>query len=382
MKLLLDNHFDRKKYVLIYQKILENYKKTKKVSRIPVLKSITQKAGSNKVSSNEIIFVSNKNINSLKDFIFLIESINLTKYIGDAPGNILTPPAFMEIAKKMSSLYNYNCKVFGDSELKKMRMNALLSVSAGSKYGGYLVKLQTKNFNKSQKPIVLVGKGITFDSGGNSIKTPEHMVNMKTDMLGASAILSVFNYLGKINFKKNIIGLLCIAENMPGRFGSRPDDIVKSYSGLNVEIVDTDAEGRLVMADGISYAHTFNPKSIINIAGLTGQQENISGGLFASIMGNNRKLNNKLIDSGDKVDERLVEFPLYEEYIDQTKSVIANVKNYNYDYKHDTIYAGAFLSNFVKEGQEWAHIDIAGPESKNELTRGFGIRLLSKFITN
>ena len=135
---------------------------------------------------------------------------------------------------------------------------------------------------------------------------------------------------------------------MPGKFASRPGDVVESYSGKTVEIVDTDAEGRLVMADALAYAHEFKPKLIMNIAGLTGQQSKISGGLFATVIGNNPKKNREFIKVGERVNERLVEFPLYQEYIDQTKSDIADFKNYNYNFKHGIIYAAAFLCVYKK----------------------------------
>ena len=331
--------------------------------------------------NNNIIFISENQVKPLQQFIDLLEKVKLVKYLGDAPANILTPPRFVNILNKVGRMNDLNVEIMGNKKLRKMGMNTLLSVSSGSKYSGYLVKLQSKHANLKEKPIVFVGKGITFDSGGLSLKRPKSMIDMKNDMLGAGTIMGVANYLGKIKCKKNVIFLLAIAENMPDRRATRPGDVVKSYSGKLVEIVDTDAEGRLVMADAISYAHEFNPKLIINVAGLTGQQSSLSGGLFASVLGNNKNQIKKLIVTGEKTNEKLVEFPIYPENMAQTKSEIANVKNYNYKYRNSTIYAAAFLCNFVKKNQPWVHIDIAGPEYTDGST-GFGVRLLSEFVLN
>ena len=334
-------------------------------------------------SLKSFVFVSESHIKKLNECIILSGSVNLVKDLGNLPGNILTPPKFVKIITNLGKISGFNVTVLGHKTLREMGMNTLLSVSQGSRYSGYLVKIQPKKcltISKKEKPIVLVGKGITFDSGGTSLKRPRDMIDMKTDMLGAATILGAINHLSKMGSNKNVIGLLAIAENMPGKFASRPGDIVKSYSGKTVEIVDTDAEGRLVMADAIAYAHTFKPKLIMDIAGLTGAQANLSEGLFASIMGNNRNKNSELIKMGEKVNERLVELPIYPENVEQTKSEIADFKNYNYKYKNGIIYAGAFLSNFVEEGQDWIHMDIAGPEKIKDTSTGFGVRLLVDYL--
>ena len=366
VQLLLENHFEKKKMMSVIYKSKKNNnnKKTKK--------NINDK----------IYFITDKYLKDLNNFLNLIDSKRLVKYLGDAPSNILTPLSFVKIIKTYSKKYDYSVNVLGDKSLKKLGMNTLLSVSQGSKYGGYLVKIHSNTINKKEKPIVLVGKGITFDSGGNSIKSSEGMIDMKNDMLGAATILGVITYLSKMKIKKNVIGLLAIAENMPGKNATKPGDVIKSHSGKLVEIVDTDAEGRLVMADAISYAHKFNPKLIIDVAGLTGQQESLSAGLFASIMGNNKKKIRDLINAGEKSNERLVELPIYEENMEQTKSEIADVRNFSYDDENMTIFAGAFLNNFVKENQDWIHIDIAGPEYRKKGSTGFGVRMLVDYLSN
>lgn len=387
IQLISGMHYNQKKFVEDFfdAKMMKRKNNTKTNKNNTKTNKSTKKIiqlgkGKEKLKFKNIVFVSENHIKKLNHFILLIKSIDLVKDIGSAPANILTPPKFVNIIKEKAKDSGFNYEILGDKKLRKMGMNTLLSVSQGSRYSGYLVTISLRNVNKKEKPIVLVGKGITFDSGGTSLKRPQSMINMKTDMLGAGTILGYINYLATIKSRKNVIGLLAIAENMPGKFASRPGDVVKSYSGKTVEIVDTDAEGRLVMADALTYAHSFRPKLIMDIAGLTGQQSKVSGGLFATIMGNNEKKNKELIKISEKVNERVVEFPLYNENIEQTKSEIADFKNYNYKYKNGVIYAGAFLANFIEKGQDWIHMDIAGPESNKDGVTGFGVRLLNNYF--
>jgi leucyl aminopeptidase len=260
-------------------------------------------------------------------------------------------------------------------------MNSLLSVSAGSKYPGYLIELRLKKVRK-EKPMALVGKGITFDSGGISLKRPHKMGAMKTDMLGSATVLGIIDYLAQIKCRRNVIGFMAIAENMPGPNATRPGDIVKSYSGKTIEILDTDAEGRLVLADALAYAEkTHKPRTIIDFATLTGQQDSVSCALFASLMGTDETLNKELLEMSEKTNEKLVEFPLYQEYIDHTKSDIADVKNYEFGCNSGMIHAGAFLSNFIdRKKVKWAHLDIAGPARMEGMPSAYGVRLVSEYI--
>ena len=364
----------------------------------------------------------------LSNFIKMLDSIKLVKDLGEEPANILTPTEFVKRAKVRGKQTGFTVKVIEEKQLKKMGMNSLLSVSEGSQYPGYLVelhlngrkktaknkksirnnknsnenlnkngkKMKTKKNKKSKirsenknnnnlegggKPIIIVGKGVTFDTGGNSLKGSNSMIDMKTDMLGAATVLAIMDYLSKIGCKKNVIGLMPIVENMPGRYATRPGDIVKSYSGKTIEIMDTDAEGRLILADALTYAQEFNPTKIVDLATLTGSQERLSCGLFTSILGNDTKFNEKLIDIGDKTNEKLVELPVYRRFIDDTKSDIADVKNSDFKCKTGVIYGAAFLWNFVNEDKvKWAHLDIAGPSRKEGNITGVCVRLLSDYI--
>ena len=263
--------------------------------------------------------------------------------------------------------------------LKKMGMNSLLSVADGSKFEGYLVEIS--HLPIKEKPIVMVGKGITFDTGGISLKRPNKMYEMKADMLGSAIVLATMRNVGMMKIKKNVIALLAIAENAIGKEATKPGDVVKSYSGKTIEIRNTDAEGRLVMADALAYGHKFKPRLILDISTLTGQQWSMSCGLFGSVMGYNDKTVRKFIDIGKKTNDRLVEMPLFKEFIKNTESNIADVKNAEFKCdRASTINAGAFLSNFVDEDLDWIHLDVAGPTFIGQRTKGYGVRLLTEVV--
>ena len=375
--------------------------------------SISDKKEETKKKYEIKFYVEMKYHKELSKFIKMLDSIKLVKDLGEEPANILTPTEFVKRVEFRGKQSGFNVKVIEEKQLKKMGMNSLLSVSEGSQYPGYLVEIHlngrkntaknkksirnNKNLNKNSKkmkqtkknknvygggkPIIIVGKGVTFDTGGNSLKGPNSMIDMKTDMLGAATVLAIMDYLSKIGCKKNVIGLMPIVENMPGRYATRPGDIVKSYSGKTIEIMDTDAEGRLILADALTYAQEFNPDRIVDLATLTGSQEKLSCGLFTSIFGNNTKFNEKLIEMGDKTNEKLVELPVYRRFIDDTKSDIADVKNSDFKCKTGAIYGAAFLWNFIDEDKfKWAHLDIAGPARKGGNITGVCVRLLSDYI--
>ena len=362
----------------IYYKF-DKYKSTKsnknKKTKNKTKRVLNKKKQEIYVIQNKKLNLNNKNINHM------INSINFVKNLGNEPGNILHPDSYLKIIKERAKISNFNVKVIDEKQMRKMGMELFLSVAEGSKWPPYLVEISYKKIDKKKDKKILIGKGITFDTGGISLKKPNYMTDMKTDMIGSATVLGLIDYLSNINCNENIIGLLCIAENMIGSNATRPGDIVKSYSGKFVEIMNTDAEGRLVMGDALTYAQELKPKQIIDIATLTGQQEQLSCSLFANIMGNNKKMINDLIKLGENTNERLIELPLYKEFINNTKSTISDIKNSNYRCPSSTIHAGAFLANFIDDFKvQWCHLDIAGPSFINEKTTGFGIRLLSNFI--
>ena len=360
------------------------------------------KSKKDETNKKVFFFVDKKNVTELSKTLKLVDSIELVKKLGDEPANILNPTEYVKRIKKRGKESGFKVKVFEEKKLRKMGMNTLLSVSDGSKYPGYLVEItlpkssktkkvlrnrkggskESKKSKKSKKEkIILVGKGITFDSGGISLKGPNNMGEMKTDMLGSATVLGIMDYLAQTKSNKNVIGLLAIAENMPSKDATRPGDVVTSYSGKTVEILNTDAEGRLVLSDTLTYAQEIGGNKIIDLATLTGQQESMSCSLFGSVMSNNKEFSSELIEVGDLVNERLSELPLYQEFKDQTKSDIADVKNDEFGCKASTIHGGAFLWNFIEDHKtDWCHLDIAGPARAKDTTTGYGVRLITSYL--
>ena len=296
------------------------------------------------------------------------------------PGNILHPD---EYAKRISSLKKEGLKIniYDDKKLKKLGMYALLGVGQGSIRGSYLVTIEWNGAKNNSKPLAFVGKGVCFDTGGYSLKPARFMEDMTYDMAGSATVVGLMKNLALRKAKVNAVGVVGLVENMVSGNAQRPGDIVKSYSGKTIEIMDTDAEGRLILADALTYAQEFNPSKIVDLATLTGSQERLSCGLFTSIFGNNTKFNEKLIEMGDKTNEKLVELPVYRRFIDDTKSDIADVKNSDFKCKTGAIYGAAFLWNFIDEDKfKWAHLDIAGPARKEGNITGVCVRLLSDYI--
>ena len=313
------------------------------------------------------------------------ENINFAKDLQNTPSNNLTPEIYSNIIKNITKNKNIKTQIFNLDQIKKMGMGAIVAIGESSKNSPRFVVLEYNGSqNKSETPIILIGKGVTFDSGGYNLKNGDFS-DMKTDMTGSSIVLSMLLSAYKSNIKKNIVVILALVENAINNKPLRPGDIVKSYSGKTIEIIDTDAEGRLILADCLSYAcKNYKPKYIIDFATLTGQANNIAGGVYSMIMGNNQKLINKLIKIGENVDDKLLQLPLDDIFIDNTKSSIANVKNYNYKYEAQSIMAGSFLSNFVDKKVKWVHIDIGGNfYNKSEMfVNGSCLKMAINFILN
>lgn len=316
------------------------------------------------------------------------ESVNLARDLANTPGNELPPLALAQIAKSQAKRLGFSCKVLGVNELKKLGMNAILAVGGGSSRPPCLVVLEYKGEGvKKSSPIVLVGKGITFDSGGISLKPPQDMERMKDDMSGAGAVLSTISAIAKMKLKVHVIGLMACAENMPGSKAYRPGDVVKTASGTTVEIISTDAEGRMVLADALHYAGNFNPSKIVDVATLTGACVIALGAEACGLMSNENALAEGLLKAGEASGERCWQLPLWEEYDELIKSDVADIKNVG-GRAAGTITGGMFLKRFVKD-TPWAHIDIAGTAwsekdwaYKVKGATGAGVRLLVEFLIN
>ena len=264
-------------------------------------------------------------------------------------------------------------------------MNLILAVNKGSEYESRFLILKYKN-GIAKKKVVFVGKGVMFDSGGLNIKLNDFS-DMKEDMTGSAIVFGLIKLLALNKVKGEFIGLIPIVENSVDSKSIRPGDIFKSYSGKTVEIKNTDAEGRLIMADALAYSEKFKPDLIIDVATLTGSALYMLGGKGTIIMGNNNKYIDLLKQSSEETDEKVWEMPMWEEYVEMTKSNIADVKNLSINSKAGAIMAGAFLSNFIPKNTSWLHLDIAGVsflENENKYysagATGEGIKLLYNFI--
>ena len=327
------------------------------------------------------------NFNKNKKFKALIEGTNLTKDLVSEPGNILHPD---EYAKRLLKLKRFGLKVnvFNKKKLKKLGMNALLGVGQGSIRGSYLVTIEWKGLRSKKRPLAFVGKGVCFDTGGISLKPAKFMEDMTYDMAGSAVVVGLMKSLALRKAKINAIGVVGLVENMPGSNAQRPGDIVKSYSGKTIEVLNTDAEGRLVLADALTYTEKkYKPQFIIDLATLTGAIIVSLGSEFAGLFSNNDKLSHQLYEAGQKVGERVWRMPLDKNYDKLINSKNADMQNINYVGGAGSTTAAQFLQRFILNKTPWAHLDIAGMAfSKyggalnSEGATGYGVRLLNQLI--
>jgi leucyl aminopeptidase len=288
------------------------------------------------------------------------EGTMLARDLINEPPSRMNPARLAEEALKVNKA-PVSVKVFETKELEKMGMGGILGVGMGGAVPPRLVELIYKPAKKAKKVIALVGKGITFDSGGLSLKPAQSMETMKDDMSGAAAVLGIFSVLGQIKPNVEVRGYMAIAENMPGGRAQKPGDVLKAYNGKTIEVLNTDAEGRLVLADALAYASAQKPDIIIDIATLTGACVVALGHLIAAVMTNTPALAKAIITAGEAEGEKFWELPLVKEYAPDVKSKIADLQNIG-KRRGDagTIIGGLFLQEFVN-GAQWAHLDIAGP---------------------
>ena len=302
----------------------------------------------------------------ISKYIYEAITQNEIRSLINTPANILTSSVYAKYIKN-NIHSSIKVKVLNEVQLRKAGCNLILGVNQGSKNKPLMVILEYKKNPVPNKTIALIGKGVMFDSGGYNIKTGDSS-DMKNDMTGSAVVYGIFKLLAENNVNGHFVGLLPLVENMVDANAIHPGDILKSYSGKTVEIIDTDAEGRLIMADALSYSKNYKPHLCIDIATLTGQAFFIFDGKASVIMGNNNKYIQKMIASGKENNEKIWELPMWKEYTELTKSSIADFKNYTYEAKAGTIMAGAFLSNFVPEKSQWLHLDIAGIDNVKHTT--------------
>jgi len=314
-------------------------------------------------------------------------TVNRIKALVDAPANIKTPEYLGGWAKESAKVNNYSCKVLDEEALEKEGLKALLAVGQASINKPVAIVTEYKGKNTDAIDIAFVGKGITFDSGGLSIKPSTNLHYMKSDMGGASVVLGVVELIAKLQLKVNVVGVVVSAENAVAGNAYRPSDVIGSHSGKTIEIIDTDAEGRLALADGLSYViDNYNPEYVIDTATLTGSVVRTFGYSAAGLFTNNKTLSDALEKAGHKVHERVWPLPLWEDYEDDLQSDVADIRNFSGKPIAGAINAAKFLEAFTKGHSNWAHLDIAGVAfgsskyAKLKSASGYGVQLFTTFV--
>jgi leucyl aminopeptidase len=308
----------------------------------------------------------------------------LARDLGNLPPNVCTPSYLMQRARELTRAERLlRLQTLNESQMRRLGMGSLLSVTAGSDQPAHFLVLHYAGTVRKSAPVVLVGKGITFDTGGISLKPGPQMDEMKYDMSGAGTVIAVMQAVAQLRLPLNVVGLVPACENMPGSSATRPGDIVRSMSGQTIEILNTDAEGRLILCDALTYGLRFKPAAMIDIATLTGACVVALGKHRSGLLSNSDRLATALLAAGDAADDPAWRLPLGEEYMEQLKSPFADVANIG-GKDAGTITAAAFLSRFVKD-TEWAHLDIAGTawvSGPQKGSTGRPVALLVEYLLN
>ena len=363
------NYDHIKSSIIEIEKTRYSYKKTDKSSLKECLLNVSNK-------------ISNKQLNNIIDTsIAIANGLNKARILGDTPSNICTPTFLAKEAKKLEKLNkNLKVEILDEKQMRTLKMGSLLSVSQGSTQPAKLVIIKYMPI-KNKQPIVLVGKGITFDTGGISLKPSPNMDEMKYDMSGAGSVIGTMQACAEMNLQNNVVGILACAENMPSGVATRPGDVVTSMSGITIEILNTDAEGRLVLCDALTFSKKYKPRYILDMATLTGACLVGLGKYPSGLFSNNEVLSKKIKTSANKTGDRVWELPLYSDYFDELKTNFADIQNIGGRYG-GAITAAAFLANFTKD-EKWAHLDIAGTawDSGNDKgSTGRPVKLLTDFV--
>ncbi len=317
----------------------------------------------------------------------LKDGLEFTKDLQNEPSGILTPNILANRINSTLKNEGAKVKVFDEKQIKKMKMGGVIAVGKGSDYPPRFIVIEYNGNNKSKKKqVALVGKGVTFDSGGISIKPSAHMWEMKADMSGAAVVAGVILSAAKQKLPLNILGVIPAVENMPSGKALKPGDVIFTASGKSIEVEDTDAEGRIILSDALDYASKAKPDVIIDLATLTGSAVVALGEFVAGLFTKNDKLAGVLYNAGQRTSERIWRLPLWDEYNELIKSSVADVKNLGPRWG-GAITAAKFLEHFVDKKIPWAHLDIAGPAMAHEFNNytkkymtGFGVRLLFEYL--
>jgi len=342
-----------------------------------------------KITLQEIKIAADNEIKALAESglqqgIAIAQGMELTKLLADLPGNICTPTYLAEQAVELAEKHDrLSAEILEESDMEALGMGSFLSVSRGSRQPAKLITLNYQGGNSKDKPIVLIGKGLTFDAGGISLKPGAGMDEMKYDMCGGATVLGVLQAAAQMNLNLNIVALIPSSENLPDGNASKPGDILTSMSGKTIEVLNTDAEGRLILCDTLTYAKKFNPEVVIDMATLTGACLVALGRVPSGLLGNDDDLCNDLISASENACDSVWRLPLWEEYQEQLKSNFADLANIG-GRDAGTITAACFLSRFA-EDYRWAHLDIAGTAwrtGQNKGATGRPVPLLTQYLIN
>ena len=346
----------------------------------------------NEKSPNLSILISKPTI--VKDIIsksqIISDGVIFTKSIANLPPNDCSPTDLAGYAKSIARKNKLTCKVFSKKELKEKKFGGIIAVGKGSINEPKLIVLEHHKGKRNDKPIVIVGKAVTFDTGGISLKPSEKMNEMKFDKCGGCTVLGIMKVVSELKLPLNVIGIIPSVENMPGKESYRPGDIIRLYSGKTAEILNTDAEGRLILADALSFGEKkYSPRAIIDFATLTGACIVALGNNVAGLVSNDKKLASDIKNSSERTSEEVWQLPLNDDYMDMIKSNVADMKNIGKGRAAGTITAAAFLANAIGN-TPWVHIDIAGTAWTQDATKnksynqrgatGFGVRLIIDYL--
>lgn len=339
----------------------------------------------------EVIVFSEEDSKDIREGIrvadIVCSAVYLARDLANAPANEIYPETLAQAAINSGKKYGYKVKVLGKPEIEKLGMGGLLAVNSGSARPPRFIIMEYKGNPRSKETYVIAGKGITFDSGGLSIKPAQGMEEMKMDMSGAAAVIATMEAVARLKLPVNLVGLVPATENMPGGSAYRPGDIIRTYSGKTIEVINTDAEGRIILADALGYAQRYKPAAIIDLATLTGACVVALGYFATGMFGNDEKLMEEIKKAGEKTYERVWQMPTWDEYDQLIKSDVADVKNSGGRWA-GAITAAKFLQKFVGN-YPWVHLDIAGTamldkeyDYQPKGGSGVGVRLLVEFFRN
>ncbi|MDO8503420.1 MAG: leucyl aminopeptidase [bacterium] len=326
------------------------------------------------VSGNEKAFQ-----DGIKNGTVLADAVNMARALGDMPPNVMTPTYFLEVVRRIAGENKLKLTVIDERQAKKMGMGAFVAVSGGSEEPSYMIALEYPGDLSSKEKWGLVGKGVTFDSGGISIKKGEGMHEMKYDMCGAAAVLGAMEAVAKLGIKTNVVGIMVVTENLPSGRSFRPGDIVKTYSGKTAEILNTDAEGRLLLADGLAWVQKeFKATKLVDLATLTGAIIVALGDFITGVFGNNSKFTQDLVMAGARVGEKFWKLPMDEVYDEMIESDFADITNIGHGGSMPgaagAITGAKFVEAVIRDDRPWVHLDIAGTawDMKAKPYRGVG----------